>query len=183
MNDNELREHIRLDGKKGFKVLMQEYQDMVFTVAWSYVRGQSDAEDITQEVFIKIFRKIGSFRWSSRLSTWIYRITINTCHDHARRKKMADIPVSGQSETLSAPFRQQLESQETREEIRKAVHSLPERYRDVVILRYTEKRSCREIASILQCSVASVEVNLFRARGLLKELLEPFMTKEVLNEL
>jgi RNA polymerase sigma-70 factor (ECF subfamily) len=175
MNDVELRTAILLNKEEGFKNLVTHFQDMIYNVAFSYVHNDFTAEDITQDVFIKIYCKFETFHGLSSLSTWIYRITINACHDYARREKTTRIISLDQVVNHSFTLGQSFETQETKEEVRYAISQLPEKYRGIVILRYLEKLSCKEISSILQCSISSVEINLFRARKLLKKSLEPLI--------
>lgn len=181
MYDHDLYESLERDRERGLAEIIRRYQDTVYSVAYSYAGDAFTAEDIMQTVLIKVYSKIDSFKWSSKLSTWIYRITLNACHDYARKKKNKKDVFSVIDDSLAAPERS-VESEAMREEIRLAVKRLPDAYRDVVVLRYAEGKSCKEIAEILSCSPAAVDVRLFRARTALKEYLLPLFSEEAFYE-
>jgi len=171
MHDN-LSFNITKEGtEKDFEIIFQNYRLLVYRIAFSYTADSFEAENITQDVFVKVYYKLGSFQGKSKFSTWIYRITINTCHDYARRKKMINIEFTDDIDRYSVASDKLYNEKEIQEEVQKAIKRLPEKLRGMVILRYIEQLSCKEIASIFNCSVSSVDVNLFRARKLLKNFL------------
>lgn len=150
-----------------------------------------EAEDITQEVFIKAFKKFGSFRSESSVYSWLYRIGINTCLEKIRSKKRKrrwsghivslDKKVKGkngskidrqipESQDRTDPLAKAI-SKETHDEIMNAIESLPKKYRQVFILREIEELSYQEISDMLNISINNIGVRLIRARDIIKEKL------------
>lgn len=153
--------------------LVERHYGRVYNLCYSFVRDHDEAGDLAQEVFVKLFERMESFRGEASLSTWIYRIGVNTCIDALRRsKRRATEPFDERRSDISRD-----EDTAGRiavsEMVRGALMELPVKYRTVVILREFEGRSYREIAEVLQCSIGTVESRLFRARELLKRILHP----------
>ncbi len=145
------------------------------------------AEDLAQEVFVKIDRELQNFRGESQLSTWIYRIATNTALDRRRssafKQKNREQAASDFIEKMAAvkgvwsgekrsEVDQQLIRQEMNDCIRKYIDELPEQYRAVIVLSEVEGFKNREIAEILQISIAAVKIRLYRARKKLQEKLQ-----------
>jgi RNA polymerase sigma-70 factor (ECF subfamily) len=144
--------------------------------------GADEADDLTQEVFIKVSRGLKDFRGDSKLSSWIYRIATNTALDHLRRSSpmTAEIPsIDTGSEEEPVRLRgeiflidQQLIRKEMNACIRNVIKKLPEEYRAVIVLGELEEFKNSEIAEILQVSLDTVKIRLHRARAKLKKELE-----------
>ena len=146
--------------------------------------GEHDAEDLTQEVFVKIDRKVGTFRGDAQLSTWVYRIATNTALDRLRsvsyRREARTDPLDDEVETDCDASRQideapSIEQQVMRREMHQCfgrfVRGLPAKYRTVIILSELAEMSNQEIAEILNLSLDTVKIRLHRGRSLLfKEL-------------
>ncbi|HEC69543.1 MAG TPA: sigma-70 family RNA polymerase sigma factor [Candidatus Omnitrophica bacterium] len=166
--DKEILTLIAEDKEYGFKMLVEKYQVQVINLAYSLSRDSSLAEDIAQEVFLKIFKKIDSFQRKSSLSTWIYRITLNMSYQFLRKRKFS----------LFSPKKYSFspeDTQEKKEIINIGLSRLPLKYRIVIILKDLQGLSYKEIARILNCSMGTVESRLFRARILLKKILTPLI--------
>jgi RNA polymerase sigma-70 factor, ECF subfamily len=144
--------------------------------------GTDEADDLTQEVFIKVSRGLKDFRGESKLSSWIYRIATNTALDHLRRPSHITTEMSSiDMETEEEPLRlkgeislidRQLIRKEMNACIRNVIKQLPEDYRTVIVLSELEEFRNHEIAEILQVSLDSVKIRLHRARKQLKKELE-----------
>jgi RNA polymerase sigma-70 factor, ECF subfamily len=149
--------------------------------------GETEAEDLTQEVFAKVSRSLSNFRGDANISTWVYRIATNTALDRIRRRgKPADsvdpsaaetaVAVEGDRNVWTDEIRQTLEGRVIRDEmnacIRDVINGLPENYRTVIILGDLEGFSDREIAEILGLSLRSAKIRLHRARVQLRKDLE-----------
>jgi RNA polymerase sigma-70 factor (ECF subfamily) len=159
--------------------LMRDYGTRVMHLAYFYVKDRYLAEDIAQEVFIKAYRNLDSFRGDSSAYTWLYRITVNACRDKTRsawwrrlvptddQRVLADGMVSGEP----APEEAALGTLD-REELMDVVMKLPEHYREVVVLFYYEDMSTAQIAEVTGQNESTVKTRLFRARQQLKALLE-----------
>ncbi|MEH6411243.1 MAG: RNA polymerase sigma factor [Hyphomonas sp.] len=158
----------------------------LFRAAWSVVHSHPDAEDIVQIAYLKAFASINSFSGESSLSTWLTRIVLNTAFDHKRstdrrRAALSQENVSviedhrAASRNAESPERQMARAELSRT-LKDAVARLPDGYRSVFVLRDVEDMSVRETADALDMSEASVKTRLFRARRLLREILEPDLT-------
>lgn len=145
--------------------------------------GAEEADDLTQEVFIKVGQGLKDFRKESKLSTWIYRIATNTALDHLRSRSLKQTELSIDSEKEEehthiplqrkvAPVDQQLIRNEMNACIRNVINRLPEDYRTVIVLSELEELGNREIAEVLQVSLDSAKIRLHRARAKLKKELE-----------
>lgn len=183
MTDNELLELIQKDRKKGFKVLIKQNQDMILNLAYSYLGSKEESEDLAQEAFIKIYYKIHTFKGMSKLSTWMYRITVNMCKDKLRESyKLKTVPLESHKTYLHSK-EHNFDQKEIQELVHNAIINLPLKYRTIIILKEFEEKSYKEIASILQCSIGTIESRLHRARKILKKTLIPVIDEEVFNEL
>ena len=158
-----------------FAVLMEEYQKKVYLLALRTVGNQQDAEDMTQEAFLRAYRSIHSFRGDSKLSVWLYRLTTNLCIDLLRsrgRKPTVSLTVEDNDEDTQeldvTDERYDPEEIFQRRELQRAVQrglaSLPEDYRVILVLRELEGLSYAEIGEVLGLEEGTVKSRLFRAR-------------------
>jgi len=161
-----------------FERLVHRYEDTVYNTVYRYVGDAEEAEDLAQEVFLKIWRRAGTFAGHSKFSTWLYRVAVNQCLNH-RRKKGITGPL-GQIEAED-PKAVSLEEEMVRkrevEAVRQAIDSLPGRQRLALILAKYEDRSYSEIAEIMGVSVSSVESLIHRARTTLRNNLSHLRQK------
>lgn len=171
------------DGDEGaFKQLVDDYQDRVYNTCISFVKNADDADDLTQEVFIEVFNSIHKFREKAKLSTWIYRITVNKSLEYLRkmkRKKRSGflhwIGNEDQESKLQVPdFNHPGVLAENREKARilfGAIENLPEAQRIAFTLHKMEDLSYEQIADVMQKSLSSIESLMHRAKiNLKKEL-------------
>lgn len=155
---------------------------MVYNVCLRMLGNPEDAEDAAQDVFIKIHSAIGTFRGDAKLSSWIYRITVNVCLNQERRKKWArwvslDFLFTPEGEEMAGnedSADQSLEVEERIRAVRKAIQSLPRSQRTAVILQRYENLSYQEIAYIMDKSLSAVEALLHRAKQNLVKRLKAF---------
>ena len=158
-----------------FAVLMEEYQKKVYLLALRTVGNQQDAEDMTQEAFLRAYRSIHSFRGDSKLSVWLYRLTTNLCIDLLRsrgRKPTVSLTVEDNDEDTQeldvTDERYDPEEIFQRRELQRAVQrglaALPEDYRVILVLRELEGLSYAEIGEVLGLEEGTVKSRLFRAR-------------------
>jgi RNA polymerase sigma-70 factor (ECF subfamily) len=164
------------------KELYDKYADMVLNLALQYVHSYEDAEEITQDVFLKIFQKEHTFKGNAEFRTWIYRITINASLDFLRRKKakkrfavLVSILFGESDKTLFEPtdFNHpgiELEHKEALENLLGLINQLPERQKTVLILLKIEEKSQKETAAILHLSEKAVESLFQRAKQSLLKL-------------
>ncbi len=164
-----------------FEELYQEYKGLVLNLALQYVQNLEDAEEITQDVFVKIHFKINSYRQDAKLSTWIYRITINCCLDFLkakkRKKRFANLIsfFSPQNENLNFEIPDfqhpgaELEQKEALQNIFQYINELPDNQKTALILLKIEAKSQQETAEIMSLSVKAVESLFQRAKSTLSK--------------
>ena len=186
-NETELVTELQAGSETAFDWLVTHYHGPVYSLILSMLGDVADAADGTQEVFLKAFRGIRSFRQGSSLKTWLYRIAIREALNHKRwfkrhLQKNVSIdaePEEGHSsieiEDLGATPFEQLAAHEIQEAVHNALQEVPEVFRGAVILRDLEGLSYEEIAEVLECSVGTVKSRILRGRRALKELLEPLL--------
>ena len=185
MNELELIQQLRAGDELAFKSLVENYQDLVYNTALGVVQNSEDAEDVTQEVFIQVYRSIDQFKGDARLSTWIYRITTTKALDHIRsrkrKKRFAFITslFGPNDELVHEPVDFQhpgvaLDRKEQAALLFRMIDQLPENQKVAFTLHKTEELSYQEIADVMQLSVSAVESLLFRARQNLRKLLEKY---------
>jgi RNA polymerase sigma-70 factor (ECF subfamily) len=176
--DAELIEAILAGSEAAFATLVERYQDRVVRLLSRYCRDQVECEDLAQEVFLKVFRKLHTFQGDSQFFTWLYRIAVNAATDHisrasTRRLKLVedDAALDEHNERDDSPLAPLL-SAELAGAVRAIVDALPEKFRTVLVLREYEDLSYTEIAEVLGVQMGTVESRLFRARQRVKEALE-----------
>lgn len=131
-------------------------------------RNQSDAEEAAQEALIVLYRKVGTLRQVGAISGWLFRIVNRYCIRLTMR--MAGVPIAQEAEAIERRFAR-MPTEELRLDIARAIESLPEHYREIVVLRDMEERTIDEIAVRLKTTRETVKARLHRARGLLREYL------------
>ena len=168
--------------KAAFEILVKRYSKYVYTTSFFMIRDSHEAEDISQEVFVKVYLSIGGFRGLSSFKTWLRKLTVNTCIDKIRLKsKISDKKVSLDSmiedgkEILLYEFNQNVEKffqdKETVNDVLKIIVNLDESYRIPLILRDLQDYSYIEIAEILKKPVGTIKTNIHRARKIIKDQL------------
>ncbi|MES1198192.1 MAG: RNA polymerase sigma factor [Chitinophagaceae bacterium] len=183
MNEVELIQRLRDGDEAAFKFLVENYQDRVFNTAISIVQNAEDAEDVSQEVFIQVYRSIHSFKAESKLSTWIYRITTTRALDLLRSRKskkrfgMLKRLLGDHNEVLyEVPdFNHPgvaLDRKENASRLFKAIDKLPESQKIAFTLHKMENLSYQEVSEVMKTSVAAVESMMHRAKQNLKKILE-----------
>jgi len=168
-----------------FHELIRPYERRVYAMALSFLRNEADAEDVTQEAFLKAFRNLASFRGDAKFGTWLVSITLNEARSRIRRRdalqmESLDEPADEEGHTSPALLRdwkeipsEALERKEIRLLLHKAVTALPLIYREVFQLRDIEQMSVNEAAAALGITISSVKVRLHRARMMLQKTLAP----------
>jgi RNA polymerase sigma factor (sigma-70 family) len=160
----------------GFNLLVREYQRRVYGMVRKMVIDHDDANDITQEVFIKIHKSIGTFREDSQLFTWIYRIATNECLTFLNKKKRRFfLPIEDVSGQLSAALDQNvlLTGDEIQMKLQKAVLTLPDKQRLVFNMKYFEDLSYEQMAEVTNTSVGALKASYHHAVKKIEESLSP----------
>lgn len=153
------------DGDRdAFRLLFETYKDRVFSIAVYSLGDRAVADDVTQQIFLKLFSSIRQFRGDSEFTTWLYRMVVNACHDERRRTKR--IVALGPTVVESPHDKKPQESQYARQEIavvvQKAIRQLKPTFRVPILLRYIEGLSYDEIAEVMGCSKGTVASRLNR---------------------
>jgi RNA polymerase sigma-70 factor, ECF subfamily len=172
-----------------FEELYSLYKDLVYSVCLRFLNDQDEADDASQDVFVKVYCSIGSFRFDSKFSTYIYRIAVNHCLNIIRKKRRTKflsldsilnkfINSSGADiKDESMDLENILNNKERSDIIERALNSLPERQKTAIVLSKFEGLSYLEIANIMDCSISSVESLLFRAKQNLSIKLNKYFKK------
>ncbi|MCK4436360.1 sigma-70 family RNA polymerase sigma factor [bacterium] len=168
---------------EAFGELVSLYQKRIYDLAYQMVHNHADAEDIAQEVFIRLYKKIHKFKGRSSFLTWLYRMTMNVCKNYLRSRTANTLPfedaIGVQDLTMKRDNpAEELISKETNEAIGKAIDTLPFRHRMVIILHDIEGFSHKDISKIIGCSEGTVWSRLFYARKKLKEKLTNLLKSE-----
>ncbi len=159
---------------------MRQYGDRIIRVVYLIIDDYHLAEEITQEVFVRAYNSLDSFRSESSAYTWLYRIALNLTRNYLNRKfKIRFLPLADEerADLISEPLEEKAIRLSISQSIRKCIRKLPEIYREVIILHYFEEMKVTEIAQVLQQSEGTVKSRLSRGR----ESLENMMRKEGLE--
>lgn len=157
-----------------FAILMGKHKEKVRNLVFLTLGDSEFVDDISQDVFISVYHKLGDFRFESKFTTWLYRITVNKCRDYLRKKKVRSIFVPIKEVDTDFGATTQPENIDIPQLVRKAIEKLPEKLRIPLILRDIDGHSYKEIAEKLDCEVGTIKSRIFRARESLKVLLEPY---------
>ena len=190
---DELVEKLKKGDQASFTTVVDLYQDMVYNTAISIVQSQQDADDIAQEVFVQVYLSIGSFKGESKLSTWLYRITVSKALDHERKKKrkkrfgFMQSLFGSHDEEANHPVEFdhpgiQLEKKESARDLFSALKQLPEKQRVAFTLHKLEGQSYQEIAAIMNTSLYAVESMMGRARTNLKKILKTYYQQKLSDQ-
>lgn len=184
-SEEELIRKLQNGEQQAFKIVVDQYQDMVYNTVLGIVQNEEDAEDITQEVFVKVYQSIGFFRGDSKFSTWLYRISIAKALDNEkskrRKKRFAFIQrlfgENGEDQYHPVEFNHPgvvLDNKEKAGELFKALKKIPDKQRLAFTLNKIEGLNNNEIAEIMNTSFYAVESLLARAKKNLKEQLKNY---------
>lgn len=188
MNDDRpLVEKVLQGDKQAFITLIQQNQRLVAHMVGRVIKNEEDRQEVCQDVFLKVYDKLGEFNYKSRLSTWIGTIAFRLSINYLKKKRIKidkDLDELSARETefvKNAPEQvQRLQDLDHQAVIKKAVDQLPVHYKLVITLFHLEEKSHAEIGEIMDMPIGTVKNYIFRARKLLKEYLELRITKEEL---
>lgn len=183
--DAELVERLKGGDGEAFGALLRRYQGKVYRLAMNMMRNAQDAEEVTQDVFLAVYRKIGEFEGRAAFSTWLYRVASNAALMKLRgRRSEPHLSIEGEGPTFAPDGHHarpvadwselpedQLLSAERRRVLEQAIEALPPDYKAVVVLRDIEGLSNQEVAEVLGATVLAVKSRLHRARLALRERL------------
>ncbi len=187
LSDSELIERFKKGEKQVLDELLKRYYSRVYRLAYGILRNPQDAEEVIQEVFLRVFQKLDEFKGESSFSSWLYRVAVNTTYMKLRDKKGASMislneigklideqmVKSGSSQWIARPD-DELLTEEALKIISDAIEQLPDDFKTVLILRDVEGLSTEEVGKILGLTVPAVKSRLHRARLFLRKKLEDF---------
>ena len=196
--DRELVERVKSGSTEAFSVLVRRYQDRVFNTCWRICGHLEDARDVTQEAFLKVYERIGTFRQESGFYTWLFRVAVNLALTHRRRgRTRREVPLDAiggaigtQADVLARRARlaagedpaELLETTVSRGRLVQALHALDDDHRAVVVLRDIEGLDYRRIGEILNVPTGTVKSRLYRARCELRRAIEPLLETDELAD-
>ncbi len=160
-----------------FSELLKRHKEKVRNIIYLTLSNSDGVDDIAQEVFITVYRHLKSFRFESQFTTWLYRITINKCKDHLRKKNIRSIFLPLKDE--EPVFESINEDTDIKHIVRNAIATLPDKLRIPLVLKDLEGFSYQEIADTMECEIGTIKSRIFRAREALKKILKP-LEKELM---
>jgi RNA polymerase sigma-70 factor (ECF subfamily) len=178
---------LQAGSEPAFDYLVSSYHAGVYNLVYGILGDAADAADVTQDVFLRVFRGIRGFRRSSSLKTWLYRVSVRQALNHRRwcwRHHRLQISIDSDEEEKGATLElrdleatpyEQCAAHETQATVRRALAALPTVFRSVVILRDLEGLSYEEIAEVVEVSVGTVKSRILRGRRMLREILDPVL--------
>jgi RNA polymerase sigma-70 factor, ECF subfamily len=186
-DEAELVAELQAGSDSAFDYLVTYYHSNVYNLVYGILGDAADAADVTQDVFLRVFRGIRGFRRSSSLKTWLYRVSVRQALNHRRwcwRHHRLQISIDQDGEekgpmlelkdSEASPF-EQCATHEMQRTVREALIQVPAVFRSAVILRDLEGLSYEEVAEVLEVSVGTVKSRILRGRRMLKEILDPLL--------
>ena len=174
MNELVLISRARGGDREAFGALVEQYRDNVYRLAYRMCGNAYDADEAAQEAFVAAWRALPNFRGDAKFSTWLYRLTTNAAIDVMRREKRHQTVGDGEMMELADDAdspQETVERTEQQEAVQKALATLSEEYREVLLLRYMEELDYAEIAEVLQLPSGTVKSRINRAKAALKTAL------------
>ena len=163
--------------RRAMEALYHQYKRRVFGLCHRIV-GVSDAEEVAQEVFVRVFRGLGNFRGDSQLGTWVYRLAVNAALTHlGKQKRRGEVTGDDELEHVAAPPTAARDPRLS-DRVEAAMRRLPAGYRAILVLHDIEGLSHEECAAILDCRVGTCKSQLHKARAKMRELLGPALAAE-----
>ncbi|MGE5246264.1 MAG: RNA polymerase sigma factor [Betaproteobacteria bacterium] len=175
LSERELVERCRSGDENAFRELVDQYKDLVFALVARTVQDRARAEELAQDVFLRVHRGLPYFRGEARLSTWIYRIVANVCAQEQARPGRAAISLDDQrtpAAIVPAGDDRRFGELELKDRLEKAIARLPPNYRLLVAAHYLDGVRYEDLAEALQLPLGTVKTQLFRAKQQLRRLLE-----------
>ena len=172
---------------RAFEELIERYKYMVFTLALKMIKNREDAEEVAQDVFVKAFTALNTFKGDSKFSTWLYKIAYYRSLDYLKKNKrqLQTRPIDVSEEYNIAALdnaMDDLEASERRQMVQQAMEELAPDDSVVITLYYFEELSLKEIAEVMNMTVNTVKVRLFRSRGRLAAVLKNRVAPEMIRE-
>ena len=185
-NTEQLIAKVKLGDHRAFEQLVNDHKGIVYSLALQMLKTREEAEEIAQDVFVKVYKSIGSFKGDSKFSTWLYRVTRNRCLDYLKAKRITfnDVEINDSlftqmDETVNAL--DIMMENEKNKKLKQCLNCLSAEDASVLTLFYFQEKKLNELATILDVSVNSAKVRLHRARKRLATVLIKNMEPELLK--
>jgi RNA polymerase sigma-70 factor, ECF subfamily len=170
--DAELVDRYLTGDTAAFDEIMIRYERQIYRICYRFVENREDAMDLAQDVFIKAFEHLATFRRESSLKTWLYRIAMNHCINYVKKHSQEFVEVTEYTSSVRATVHAQLEDREQREQFRRLVKLLPPKQKAILELRINEQLSYEEIAKISGRSISTIKASVFFALEKLRKLVK-----------
>ncbi|HEY4877113.1 MAG TPA: sigma-70 family RNA polymerase sigma factor [Puia sp.] len=185
LTDTEIISHVLKGDQQVFAELVSRYQNYVFTLAMRFTENREDAEEVSQDVFVKAYRSLADFRGDSKFSTWLYTIARTSSITFLRKKKLETVSIDNEKTAVQLENRESSFSANTIEQksrikmVNEAIQLLSADDAQIITLFYKAEQSLEEMGKILGMEPNTVKVKLHRARGRLKEKMEKHFSNEI----
>lgn len=178
----------RKGNRLAFRRLVEKYQHFVFTIAFKVLKKREIAEEVAQDVFLKVYHTLDSFEGKSKFSTWLYTVTYRTAIDEARKKQLytqelEDERTGNRQDDLHEDGLQRVNRIDLQEQLQSAIGQLEPTDASIITFYYLHERSVKEIAEITGLTETNIKTKLFRLRDKLKEKLSEQLGAELENML
>jgi RNA polymerase sigma-70 factor (ECF subfamily) len=173
LDDAQLLDACRAGRRGAFDVIVERHRRKVYQLCYRFVGNHEDASDLSQDVFLRVYRGLGSFRGGSSFATWLHRVGVNACLNRVAVKKPVteELDARQHTDTRTESPSERVLREERGARVREAITQLPPKQRATLVLRMYQELSHEEIAEVLGSSVGAVKANFFHALGNLKKLL------------
>jgi len=174
MTDEQLVEQVRQGRSEAYRVLIERHKSYIYTIIYRMVEHKETAEDLTQDVFMKLYRTMANFRGDAKFTTWLYRITTNLVKDYRRSQKrkpyttLLDKMKGWLKDTKAQPEEIVLQKDE-QQRMQILLAGLPDKYRLILYLYHYKQLSYQEMSAITGLPVKTLETRLYRGKAMLKE--------------
>lgn len=185
LNDNEIISKVLGGDQQAYAGLVSRYQNFVFTLALRFTKNREDAEEVSQDIFVKAYRSLADFRGASKFSTWLYTIVNTTCITFLRKKRLETHSLDNEkvfeaADSQDSGMRANMIEQKSKiTMVNKAIGLLSEDDAAIITLFYKAEQTLEEIAQVLGIEPNTAKVRLHRARARLKEKMESHFAEEV----
>lgn len=185
LNDSEIISRVLGGDQQAYAELVTRYQNYVFTLAFRFTKNREDAEEVSQDIFVKAYRALADFKGNSKFSTWLYTIVNNTCITFLRKKKLQTYSLDKEgvfeaADSQESGLRANLIEQKSKVAmVNNAISLLSPDDAEIITLFYKSEQSLEEIAGILGVETNAAKVRLHRARTRLKEKMEKHFSEEI----
>jgi RNA polymerase sigma-70 factor (ECF subfamily) len=185
MEDKALIEEAQRGGREAFEAIVKRYEKKVFHLAYGFVQDRAAADDLAQEIFVKVYFSLSKFHFKSEFGTWLYRIAVNHIKDHLRKVSRRKEVSLEEFENVPLAMDDQVKEREQRQadDLKKKIvfgvlATLPQKYQMILTLREVKGFSYEEITRVLKISPGTVDSRLHRARKLLRKKMTPYLGGE-----